>query len=89
MSALDAEGRELIAFASQVREMDRRAIEDYGLPGRVLMELAGASSARWIDENVEQPQRRALVLCGPGGNGGDGYVVARHLQDRGLSLIHI
>ncbi len=83
MSALDAEGRELIAFASQVREMDRRAIEDYGLPGRVLMELAGASSARWINENVEQPQRRALVFCGPGGNGGDGYVVARHLQDRG------
>jgi len=66
--------------------MDRRSIEELHIPGRVLMELAGAGSARVILDRVPRAQGRAVILCGPGGNGGDGYVVARHLHDQGWTV---
>jgi hydroxyethylthiazole kinase-like uncharacterized protein yjeF len=59
---------------------DRAAI-DGGTPGRVLMERAGAAVARAVLQRW--PLRRTLVLCGPGNNGGDGYVAARHLAEAG------
>lgn len=86
MSFFDAQGRELVAYATEVREMDRRTIEDLALPGRVLMELAGVGTVTEILSRVTRAQGRAVVLCGPGGNGGDGYVVARHLMDHGWSV---
>jgi ADP-dependent NAD(P)H-hydrate dehydratase / NAD(P)H-hydrate epimerase len=82
----DAQGLELVARAAEIREMDRRTIDELALPGRVLMELAGSGSAKEILARVPRGQGRATVLCGPGGNGGDGYVVARHLQDAGWSV---
>jgi NAD(P)H-hydrate epimerase len=68
-----------------VREIDRRAITDYGLPGGVLMENAGAGTARllvhtWPDAAVVH------VACGRGNNGGDGFVMARHLELLGRSV---
>ena len=75
-----------MTLAAEIREMDRRSIEDLKIPGRLLMELAGAGSARVIGERVSRAQGRAVILCGPGGNGGDGYVVARHLQDQGWTV---
>ncbi|MBN2359602.1 MAG: NAD(P)H-hydrate dehydratase [Deltaproteobacteria bacterium] len=68
--------------AAQMRDLDRRTIEELGLPGRVLMELAGRGVA---DAAVEllPPAGRFLVVAGPGNNGGDGYVAARHLLGRG------
>jgi NAD(P)H-hydrate epimerase len=68
---------------AQVRDLDRRAVAEYGLPGIVLMENAGRGAAellRSLNVNGERP----LVLCGPGNNGGDGLVIARHLQNAGL-----
>lgn len=66
----------------QVRELDRRAIQEYGVPGVVLMENAGRNCADWLREL--NPQRMpTLVLCGPGNNGGDGFVIARHLDNHG------
>ena len=75
-----------MALADETREMDRRAIDELDLPGRVLMELAGSGSARELLTRVPRGQGRAVILCGPGGNGGDGYVVARHLQDSGWTV---
>ena len=69
--------------ADQVRELDRRAIEDHGIAGYDLMQRAGAAvfaalRARWPEA------RRVLVCCGGGNNGGDGYVIARLAREAGL-----
>jgi len=62
----------------EVREIDRRAIEDYGVPGVVLMENAGRGAAAWLAElGAHGP---IVFCCGKGNNGGDAYVMARHLQ---------
>ncbi|SEO59688.1 NAD(P)H-hydrate epimerase [Aquisalimonas asiatica] len=63
--------------------MDRRAIQDHGVPGLALMECAGASAydalrAAWPD------RRHLCVLCGGGNNGGDGYVIAELARRDGL-----
>jgi len=72
---------------AQVRELDRLAIEEYGLPGVVLMENAGAGAARIaLDMLRERAGRRVEILCGPGNNGGDGWVVARHLANAGCDV---
>ena len=63
---------------NQVREIDQIAIDQYGIPGIVLMENAGCGAAQRIHELV--PTGQVVILCGKGNNGGDGYVVARHLQ---------
>jgi NAD(P)H-hydrate epimerase len=63
---------------SEVREIDRRAIEEFGLPGIVLMENAGRGAAEQI--HAHAPDGRVAILCGKGNNGGDGYVIARHLE---------
>ncbi|MCS7271661.1 MAG: NAD(P)H-hydrate epimerase, partial [Gemmataceae bacterium] len=66
----------------QVRQLDRRAIEEYGIPAVVLMENAGRGCAEWLMEL--NPQRQpTVILCGPGNNGGDGFVIARHLDNHG------
>ena len=58
-----------------------RAVVDAGTPGTVLMERAGAAVAEAVVERFSP--RPVVVLCGPGNNGGDGYVAARLLQARG------
>ncbi|MEM6533659.1 MAG: NAD(P)H-hydrate dehydratase [Myxococcota bacterium] len=66
----------------EMAEMDRQAIEDYGVPGRVLMELAGRGVADEVTQHAP-PGSRVVVLCGPGANGGDGFVCARALAAAG------
>ncbi len=62
----------------QVRDVDRRAIEEYGMPGVVLMENAGRGAAECLLQfGVRGP---VVICCGKGNNGGDGYVIARHLD---------
>ncbi|MGI8978662.1 MAG: NAD(P)H-hydrate epimerase [Pirellulaceae bacterium] len=66
----------------QVRSIDRKAIEDYGMSGLVLMENAGRECA---DKLCELRIRgKVVIVCGKGNNGGDGFVVARHLDARGF-----
>ena len=61
--------------AAQTRELDRRAIEEHGIPGIALMKHAGASAFRELCRRW--PEARSItVLCGGGNNGGDGYIVA-------------
>ncbi len=65
---------------AEVRELDRRAIEEFGVPGVVLMENAGRGAAELLMQL--NPRRLPVtILCGPGNNGGDGFVMARHLQN--------
>jgi NAD(P)H-hydrate epimerase len=82
----------LLATAAEMRELDRRTIEQAGLPGAVLMENAGAAAARAIEHRLVRPVAGAnvAVLCGAGNNGGDGYVIARHLANRGARVtVHL
>jgi len=67
----------------QVREADRRAIEEWGIPGVVLMENAGRGATDAIEELLGGAAGRSIaVVAGRGNNGGDGFVIARHLTVR-------
>ena len=73
-----------VVTAEQMRELDRRAMTEYGMPGVVLMENAG----RAVVDAMEQAfgpldGKRVAVFCGGGNNGGDGAVIARYLKLRG------
>ncbi|MGO8702526.1 MAG: NAD(P)H-hydrate epimerase [Candidatus Brocadiia bacterium] len=79
----------------QVRELDRRAMDEYGMPGVVLMENAGRGAAEVAAEMLGNPAdlpalrvagKRVVIFCGKGNNGGDGFVVGRHLHNRGAKV---
>jgi NAD(P)H-hydrate epimerase len=67
-----------------VRELDRRALEEYGLLGLVLMENAGRGVADLLSSL--SPPGPVAICCGRGNNGGDGFVIARHLEYRGWQV---
>jgi ADP-dependent NAD(P)H-hydrate dehydratase / NAD(P)H-hydrate epimerase len=71
-----------LVTAEEMRAFDRYTMEEVGLPGVVLMEQAGKAVAEAIIDRFPVP-RRVVVLCGTGNNGGDGWVLARHLVLRG------
>lgn len=73
-----------ICTTTTVRTLDASVIGDLGQPGRVLMELAGRGAADAI--HARWPDARVAVACGPGNNGGDGYVVARWLRVLGHAV---
>ena len=74
-----------ILTAAQMREADRFTIEDIGIPSLVLMENAGRQVVAAIEATYEsQLAGRVAVLCGRGNNGGDGFVIARTLLQRGV-----
>lgn len=74
----------LVLTRAQVREIDRRAIDDYGLPGLVLMENAGRNAAHLLRElGIGGP---VVICCGKGNNAGDGFVMARHLENNGFDV---
>jgi len=74
--------------AEEMRRLDQRAISELGIPGATLMENAGRGAAEAILAALPElgaPRRgaRVVIVCGKGGNGGDGFVVARWLKRRG------
>ena len=71
---------------AQVREVDRIAVERYGIGGLVLMENAGLLATLEILPLLEERPGPVVVLCGGGNNGGDGYVIARQLALRGRDV---
>jgi len=86
----------LIFTRTALRELDRRAVEEFGIPILVLMENAGravADAARKMLSQRESPgiaipglNRPILILTGPGNNGGDGLVAARWLHNDGFNV---
>ena len=69
----------------EVRDVDRRAINDFGLPGVVLMENAGRNAAALVHSlaTADGSPGPVTIVCGKGNNGGDGFVIARHLENLG------
>ena len=72
-----------ILTAAQMRDAEARAIAA-GTPETALMERAGAALAEAVSLYIGP--RPTLILCGSGNNGGDGYVAARHLKERGYPV---
>jgi NAD(P)H-hydrate epimerase len=72
---------------AQVREIDRRSIEEFHIPGIVLMENAARAAAAVACDMLDgECVGQVLVLCGGGNNGGDGLAVARHMHNRGADV---
>src|SRR5262245_41105497 len=80
MRELVASDDHVLLSCAEMAEADRLAIES-GITGQQLMETAGGAVASVIEDRF-MPQT-TLVLCGPGNNGGDGFVCARHLSADG------
>ena len=69
----------------EVRGIDARALEGFKMPTIVLMENAGRGASAWLRDKVGSG--RVVIACGPGNNGGDGGVVARHLDAWGFDVL--
>lgn len=77
-----------LARAAEVRALDSQAINEYGIPGVVLMENAGRMTVEAIRHwRGEIAGQTAAVVTGPGNNGGDGLVIARHLHQAGCRVV--
>jgi hydroxyethylthiazole kinase-like uncharacterized protein yjeF len=79
-----------IVTVAEMRELEARAEREYGLTSHILMQNAGKSAAEIFLAHVPAHQRvqelHILFLIGPGNNGGDGLVVARHLAEAGAAI---
>src|SRR5947209_6122089 len=78
--------KKLILTREEARELDRLAIEEFGIPSIVLMENAGRGIVGYLLTCSVKGQ--VVICCGKGNNGGDGLVVARHLDNHGI-LVHV
>jgi NAD(P)H-hydrate epimerase len=68
----------------EVRNLDKRAIEEFGMPGVILMENAGRGAVEvLISLGCRGP---VIICCGKGNNGGDGFVIARHLDNQDIRV---
>ena len=77
-----------VLTAAQMREVDRRTSEEFGVASLALMENAGSRVAEFLRERFPELARKQIViLCGKGNNGGDGLVVARVLREQGCTPI--
>ena len=72
-----------ILTSKQMKEIDSRAIEDIGILGPILMENAGRGITECL---LRHKPKSVLVCCGRGNNGGDGFVIARHLDQAGIPV---
>ena len=76
-----------LVTAAESRELDRRAIEEVGLPSLVLMENAGRSTYQLLRQEFPDLAAEVAVVAGRGNNGGDGFVVARYLANQGAPVV--
>jgi ADP-dependent NAD(P)H-hydrate dehydratase / NAD(P)H-hydrate epimerase len=74
--------------AHEMQMLDKCAIEDFGIPGIVLMENAGLGTVLMMERELGPAKNHfAIIFIGPGNNGGDGLVIGRHLHQRGCEAI--
>ncbi|NVB80455.1 MAG: NAD(P)H-hydrate dehydratase [Kofleriaceae bacterium] len=78
-----------VVTAAEMRALDRATIDDIGIPAFALMETAGRAVAHVAEEMLEEAHDdgHIAVICGPGNNGGDGFVAARVLRDAGHDAV--
>ena len=87
MEKYSPEKETVIMTRDEVRAVDAWAIHTLGVSGVVLMENAGRSCAELIGDKLRDvTEPKVCIFCGTGNNGGDGYVVARHLINRGFRV---
>jgi ADP-dependent NAD(P)H-hydrate dehydratase / NAD(P)H-hydrate epimerase len=76
--------------AAQMRDFDRAAAEEYGIPSVVLMENAALRVVEFLEAKFAPlREKKLVVLCGKGNNGGDGLAIARHLVNIGLPALKV
>jgi hydroxyethylthiazole kinase-like uncharacterized protein yjeF len=76
-----------LVAANEMQKMDRLTIESFGLPGRILMENAGRGATHFFLEQFKEAENKKIgVVAGRGNNGGDGFVIARYLAQKGISV---
>ncbi len=76
-----------LVYAEEMQALDRYTIEEMGIPGEILMENAGRGIAELIWSRLApKAQKGTLIVCGPGNNGGDGFVIARHLAQKNIPV---
>jgi hydroxyethylthiazole kinase-like uncharacterized protein yjeF len=79
---------QLLVTAEEMQRFDRAAIRTFRIPGLVLMENAGRGCVTEMGSRVGGLKgKRCVVLCGKGNNGGDGFVIARHLVNQGAAVV--
>src|SRR4030042_1622950 len=88
MEKYSADNKGVVMSRDEVRAVDWWAINEIGVPGVVLMENAGRSCAELIREKLGGVARpKVVIFCGTGNNGGDGYVIARHLLNSRYEVV--
>jgi NAD(P)H-hydrate epimerase len=88
MEKYSPDKKTIMMSRDEVRAFDAWAINELGIPGVVLMENAGRSCAEFIKKElagVTNP--KVCIFCGTGNNGGDGYVIARHLLNSAFEVV--
>ena len=78
-----------VLTADEMRAIERDAMDSGQVTGLELMERAGAGVVEAVFEEwpeLENGPKKAVIICGPGNNGGDGFVISRLLNDRGWSV---
>lgn len=77
----------ILTTANEARDLDTKVMQEYGIPEEVLMENAGASVVSLLKDRIYWDGAFAVVVCGTGNNGGDGFVIARYAQNEGAEVM--
>ncbi len=76
-----------VVTAEQMQSIDQWTIDELGIPGVVLMENAGGAIVKQLQKiTTDLPAKKVIIFCGKGNNGGDGFVIARHLFQLGANV---
>ncbi|MCT4595825.1 MAG: NAD(P)H-hydrate dehydratase [Anaeromicrobium sp.] len=76
-----------VVSGEEMKNIDKMAMDKYKIPGVVLMENAGLKVVEEICKSLEKYEKKVVtIVCGTGNNGGDGFVVARHLKNMGIPI---
>jgi NAD(P)H-hydrate epimerase len=73
--------------AEEMKKVDKTAIDEFGIPSLILMENAGRGAADIAYNMLLDKKNKVVCVCGKGNNGGDGFVCARHLINKGINIV--